>query len=91
MTESGLLVPLALVEVAWGQMLERPWKNTDSSKCIGIVCHAKYGQLGCDRFGIDCPFIDGESIQCSTLLKLFMGKKLNVVPVERIEYFARDG
>ncbi len=86
----ALLVPLALSEVAWGQQLERPWKTfspRDASALEAI--------RGVDDMAVvDLALIvrsDMENRYSGLSTQIVHGKRTNVVPIERIEFFARDG
>ena len=85
-----LIVPLALVEVAWGQMLERPWKTLTPRNASALSVMQDMDNSA----AIDLALIvrsDMENRFNALSSQIVHGKKLNVVPVERIEYFARDG
>ena len=85
-----MIVPLALVEVAWGQMLERPWKTLTPRNASALSVMQDMDNSA----AIDLALIvrsDMENRFNALSSQIVHGKKLNVVPVERIEYFARDG
>jgi hypothetical protein len=84
------LLPLAVIEIQWGQMLEYPWqtfvpRNSEVLTVLQDVDDKAVLDLGlAARSDMENRF-NGLSTQMAH------GKKVQSVPVERVEYFARDG
>ena len=86
----ALLAPLAVLEVGWGQMLDWPWATFSPRDARALIPM----QALEDRAVIDLALAvrsDQENRFNALSTQIRHGKKLNAIPLERIEYFARDG
>jgi hypothetical protein len=85
-----LLAPLAVIEVSWGQLLPWPWANFTPRDARALMPM----QALPDRAVIDLALAvrsDQENRYSALGTQIRHGKKLNAIPLERIEFFARDG
>ena len=86
----AFLAILAVVEIQWGQMLVYPWqtftpRNAEALSVLRGIDDKAVLDLGlAARSDMENRF-NGLSTQMAH------GKKMQAVPVERVEYFARDG
>ena len=86
----AFLAVLAVVEIQWGQMLIYPWqtftpRNAEALSVLRGIDDKAVLDLGlAARSDMENRF-NGLSTQMAH------GKKMQAVPVERVEYFARDG
>jgi hypothetical protein len=86
----ALLVPLALVEVSWGQMLDWPWARFAPRDASALEAIRGIDDLA----AVDLALVvrsDMENRYSALSSQIVHGKRTHAVPVERIEYFARDG
>ena len=86
----SFLAILAVIEVQWGQMLAYPWqtftpRNAEALSVLHGIDDKAVLDLGlAARSDMENRF-NGLSTQMAH------GKKMQAVPVERVEYFAREG
>lgn len=86
----ALLAPLAVLEVGWGQMLDWPWASFAPRDARALIPM----QALEDRAIIDLALAvrsDQENRFSALGTQIRHGKQLNAIPLERIEFFARDG
>ncbi len=85
-----LLVPVALVEVGMGQMLDWPWASF-APRDASVLEPLRDAE---DLAVIDLALVvraDHENRWNALSTQIVHGKRTQAVPIERIEYFARDG
>ncbi len=85
-----ILAPLAVLEVGWGQMLEWPWATfaPREARVLEQMDEQPAGAM------IDLALAvrsDQENRFSALSTQIRHGRRLNAIPLERIEYFARDG
>jgi len=86
----ALLAPLAVVEITWGQMLDWPWARFAPRDARALIPMQELE----DRAIIDLALAvrsDQENRFSALGTQIRHGKQLNAIPLERIEFFARDG
>ena len=81
---------LAVVEVQWGQLLDRPWAafKPREADALEVLQQEEGGAV------LDLALAvrsDHENRWSGLATQIAHGKPTQAVPVERIEYFARDG
>jgi len=84
------LAPLAVLEVGWGQMLAWPWASFSPREASALEVLRDEP----DDAVIDLALAvrsDHENRWSALSTHTAHGKPMQAVPVERIEYFARDG
>jgi hypothetical protein len=85
-----ILVPLAVLEVGWGQLLSWPWESFAPRDARALIPMQELE----DRAVIDLALAvrsDQENRFSALGTQIRHGKKMNAIPLERIEFFARDG
>jgi hypothetical protein len=86
----ALLIPLAALEIAWAQMIPWPWPTFTLPDTSALAPLAKMP----GRSVVDVTLTmqaDASNRQLSLAGQMTHQHPTNVVPLERIEYFARDG
>ena len=86
----AVLAPLAVVEISQGQMLDWPWARFSPRDARAL---SPMQQME-DRAVIDLALAvrsDQENRFSALGTQIRHGKRLNAIPLERIEFFARDG
>lgn len=87
----ALLVPVALVEVGAGQLLDWPWARfTPRNASVLEPLAAADDDLAVVDFALVVR-ADHENRWNALSTQIVHGKRTQAVPIERIEYFARDG
>ena len=85
-----LLAPIVVLEVGWGQMLAWPWATFSPRDARVLEPMQEMG----DGAVIDLALVvrsDQENRFNALSTQIRHGRRLNAIPLERIEYFARDG
>ncbi len=91
----ALAVPLIVVETAWGQMLPWPWERFSPRPAAALeTLTLETQQEAPDGAVLDLALAvrsDHENRWNALSTQIAHGKPVQSVPIERIEYFARDG